>query len=815
MKNLKALKKYTELKLKVKFNKFPGKVNRKGCFEPQRDDGDSRFWLFFKKNKEKTFCVFGDHAVAKNEAGHKYSVDIMFDPPKLSDGSVNDRKYRKSKEEFKEKATSLMIMKGYNSYLKEFKKFPPTCYVSNVKDMLYVPYRGKDKNLKGLLRIFKTGKKLWLPASEPQNAFHFLREPELEKSFYYICEGIKTAYAVLLGANENAGILSAGGFNNIENAIKYVLEKKHHPVLCVEKECYEKYVELKTKYNCYMVGSQTHEDIYDFYKQSNLDMLKKNLVSFQQDSYIPLGLTDKNNIVCYLKASKMVVSFGKNEKDELYTDTHNVIKPPSKEVLNKFYFETRMLCRNIGPIKNYVKIKEGIHPINKNYYYYDTQRVYQVKENKVIKVDPMSIISNDCVLCKDKNHSNTDLTTVKKLDNEEVMGLLNYINIFKFKPLDYKLLGGWIIQSLICGGLPYRTPIWIVAPTGTGKSKLTDSFIDNFFLFYERKTGRQTTPKWLHRYFNGKAIPLQRDEFDPSKRHASDTCDEMEVVRTTTTERFPQRGISSGLDDSTTEFSYCFSPFYTSIQKPRELGDADLARFVFLKLKRGYKKDFIKKLEEFNNLMDNKMKSRLLLSALLKMFKIKNAYNHFMAKAININAGHEKSSYIMLMCCWNMFASEKERLSFKDDIIPLIKSKISVENSRIFIDCLKFTMKRSAYAWLEDQILFEVLVKMEKGKKDKDDFSNYKNFCNSKGFYLSQDDRFLYLHETKAVIFLEHLAHANKEPIKQKNLLSELEEDGNLYVKKVTIKESHKYKLTPGAYLMFNWAKTKKVFLGG
>ena len=77
---------------------------------------------------------------------------------------------------------------------------------------------------------------------------------------------------------------------------------------------------------------------------------------------------------------------------------------------------------------------------------------------------------------------------------------------------------GWIIQSTICGGLQYRSPLWILGPTGAGKTQIAERVIRNFFVFYERKSGRDTTPKWIHREFHGKAIPLQRDEYDPSKK---------------------------------------------------------------------------------------------------------------------------------------------------------------------------------------------------------------------------------------------------------------------------------------------------------
>ena len=47
----------------------------------------------------------------------------------------------------------------------------------------------------------------------------------------------------------------------------------------------------------------------------------------------------------------------------------------------------------------------------------------------------------------------------------------------------------------------------------------------------------------------------------PVKKHASDTMNEMEAVRASSTERFPERGISAGVDDTTQTFCYCFSAF--------------------------------------------------------------------------------------------------------------------------------------------------------------------------------------------------------------------------------------------------------------
>ena len=811
MKTEKQLKTYIETKLDTKFELFPGIPKPNGGFAPQREKGkeSGRFWLFYNKNKDKSFCVFGDFG-----SESKYSIDISFEPERYGNGKIDKSNYLEEKRQFENTIKYYSEKKGFNDYLKEFNKFEPTCWIKD--NVMAVPYTDKNKNIKALLRVFNNGEKRLVKFSEPKNAFHILKEPTKEKSFYYICEGIRTAYAVLLGVKEDrTAVLSAGGFSNIENAIKYVLDEGHYPVLCVENgKFYEDYIRLKTEYKCLMVGSSKHEDIYAFYKDTNLEILKRNLMSFQQDAYIPLGMTQSNKIVCYLKSSKMVVSFGTKERAELYNDTHNLTMPPKKAILDKFYWETRLLCRNIGPIKNYLKIKEGIFPYNNNMYYYDTQRLYHIKDEEIKEIDPMSIISNDCVLCKDKNYNNDNLTKIKPLNKMEVINILDNLKLFKISPLDYKLLAGWIIQSLVCGGLPYRTPIWIIAPSGTGKTKLTSNLIKNFFLFYERKTGRQTTPKWLHRYFNGKAIPLQRDEFDPSKRHSNDTFDEMEVMRTTTTERFPQRGISAGLDDTTQEFTYCFSPFYTSIQKPKELGDADLARFVFLNLRKGLPATYNTKVKEFKNFMTGKMKSRLLLTIMLKMFKIIRAYEYYMTKAYSWPGGHEKSSYIMLMCCWNMFCDKEDRLDFVKHIKPLITKKTPQYDSRIFIECLKFVLKKTNYSFPENLSLFDIIHKVN---LNSDKEAGFKKFCMDKGIHIDKENTEkpkLLLHRKKSVIFLEKLSRENGEFMREKNLLSELEADGKFYEGSKIVGKRIPQVIPRGEYLIFDWNKTKEIFLG-
>ena len=773
-----------------KFSSFPGNKKRGNIFYPTRQNhlDSERFFLAFMRGEKEDYVVFRDFADDK-----KYRFPLTGSTEHFAKTLPSSKSFKKNRALFKIKIKNLKLKQGFNSYIKEFNDLTSICGVKD--DILFVPFF-KDNTLKAVLKISSKGAKKFVYGSEPSGAFCPLRYFPNKGSLVYLCEGIRTGYACLKACPESSGVLVVGSFSNMQSVISYVLSKEQIPILCAEKSQYDQYVVLKEKNkNCHLVGSKSHDDLYHLYKDLGFDILKKNITTFKEDTFIPLGLDEKSRVVCYIKNLKNVISYKKAEKDELFADAFNLKNPSSVTGITPFFWKTRFYCRQAGIIKYYQKIKEGVFPFRSNIYYHDTVRLYIVRD-KIEKIDPEAIISSECVLCKEKNLNLPDLTELNPLSDSELDNMFSYLNLFNFNELDLKLIKGWIIQSILAGGLQYRTPIWIVAPTGTGKTQFTSRLLKNFFIFYERKTGRQTTPKWIHRNFNGKAIPLQRDEYDPSRRHAGNTEDEMECVRTTTTERFPERGISAGIDDTVQSFSYCFSALYSSTRKPLELSKPDLARFIFLGLSKGMPKNYNKKMHDFKNLMTLENKSRLVKTCLLRLKDTAKLYEFYMTNSGFSHAGHKKSSLFMLAACHNTFFKDKIKLK---DLIPSLQ-KVKPSLSRLLIDCLKLTLKKIEHDVLQSDSIFNCLQQKQTLP-----------YMNRRGFFLRNNKKFLLIHEKRGIMFLQRVFKEHAGHYSEDVLMSELENDGPYFLKRITIGKLKKDpEILRGKYLVFNFEKIKE-----
>ena len=777
-----------------KFTLFPGPLIRGQFYYPKREGNfnSTRYWLRFIRTEDSEQAVFGDWATL-----NKKYWKINFKVPVLSSKEPDIKDFKQKQLEFIETCKKLNLKKGWTSYLEEFQNLPPKCWTKN--HTLFVPYKSGN-TLKAMLKVYPSGKKMYVKGSEPQGAFCILKDKEEKDSLIYLCEGIKTAYACLKACPEHAGVWSVGSLSNMEHAVKEILERKQKPVLCAERSGYNHYVSLKSKYpKCLMVGSRSFDDMYHIYKELGFHLLKKNMTTFKQEIFIPIGMDEAGRIIIYIKYMKNVMNYGKEKLKELFCDCHNTNDPPSMPQATTFYWNTRFLCRLAGIVKYFLKIKEGVIPHRGNTYYYDTVNLYLLKNDKVKKIDPEAIISPEIVLCKEKNIDLPDLEPLTPLTDEQIEYIFSFISLFGFKKLDEKLLKGWIIQSIVCGGLPYRAPLWLIAPTGAGKSQLTSRLLKSFFIFYERKTGRQTTAKWIHRSFNGKAIPLQRDEYDPSKRYSGATVDEMECVRTCSTERFPERGISAGIDDSVQSFVYCFSALYTSTKKPLELSDPDMARFIFLTLKHKFPKGYNSEIKKFQNLMTLKMKSKLVKTCLESLSNIKKNYEKYMSVKEFSDRGHKKSSLLMLAACYN--AIFKDKIKY-EEVRPVLQ-KIKISSSRLLLSSLKLVLKKNHYNFSSSQILFNTLNNAED-----------RPFMEENGFFLYNKKKELLIHKKIGIRFLERLWKENSSIYSEQILISELESDGPFYIKTFTIGKLKEQIIRRGNYLAFNWTAIKKEFLG-
>ena len=802
----KKLKKMFETWSGHKVSSFPGNSRSNEYYCPVRLDSpkSQRFWVRFYRSSDKDICIFGDFA--KELKTKKIETDFGLKNLHTCKEDPNPIVYINERKAFNNKWSKILSYpikhNKYTEKYKELKNVP----LYNKDDKLYIPFidpKNKEHPLQAVEIIDAHGQKFFAENSRVASAFAVIQQPASKEGVIYIAEGLNSSLACLRGCPKGSGVICAGTISNIEAVLSYFKQKGYNVALAIEKKGVETYNKLKVNYDCLIVGDPDFDDIDDFYRKTSLKLLQRNLKFFKEKNYIALGVDKKNDVVCYIKSLDNVRIYKMNEKEMLYSDVFNTVAVPDKEVVKKFYFKVRFQCRFAGVIKPLNRVKFGIFPDKKSddFYYWDMQNLYIIKKNnahsKVIKIDPLSVISHDFLLCKENAKKRPDLTKLAPLTPCELKNLFEPLFMFNFQKMEYRLLVGWVIQSFLCGGLPYRTPIWITAPTGNGKSDISRRFLMHFFPEMDRKSGRNSTPKYFTREFSGKAMPLHRDEYEPNKRHAQNTMEEMEYIRASTSERFPSRGISYGLGDETISFEYCVSVLFTSIGTPRELSTADCARILFFFMGYSHAQDYEKRMAKFEKIMTSEMRYRFLLTCLQSLHLIRDKYHYACGfKEIRRIPSHKKSSVFMLVSCYNAFKCLGDEISL-DKAVEYAKNLSQKETeSRLLKTLLNLSLKKQHYAHGESYQLIEIL-----NLSTEPDGASFKQDLLRKGLKIK--GKVLYIHKKKAVLFFKRLFVENGELAEPQNILKELKNDGKYFI------EHYK------DYLKFDWTTIQEDYFGG
>lgn len=711
MKELESLKSKFEDFYEVKFVSLCGRTSGDYYIPtPVHNPKSTKYWLRFFQNAKGDFATMGDFS----DSDKKLTLEVTFSIQKLSKLSDDPDpvEYKKELAQLhKNIKFSLSKMdKGLGSYLSEFKKAPEcTVYSDGTNQKVYVPYKNLYTGMySGILTISTTGRKLWMKGCEPNGSYHMIKKPK-EKAIVYLCEGIRTAYAVALGCEKGHGVISVGSLSNMKRAIVAFKDKGYKVVLCSEKSGYAKYVDYRYQFGVLLVGSREHEDVYDYYKETDINCLATLLLSFSEKSFIPMGLVGADRLQIYLKSRGDVVEYKKSEAEQLMADCEDLGEAPSQKAVKNFYWRARNACRLRGKNEGYAPIKEGIFPMGNAFVFFDRKVLYLLRENGAIqKLDVLNHITTDSVFIKSDFAHFHDYSTLDCITPQELNKMFSYLKMFNLKMFEQKLMFGWIFQSLLCGGVEHRTPIWIHGKSFSGKSCLSSKYLMNCFLYSIKAFGRNTTPRFLVRSVNGKACPVHRDEMEPNKFKHNDTLEEMEYIRETVTDRFPQRGIAKSTE-TTTIFTFCFSALLTSIKVPFGLTAADLARIIFFKMERKEDANFQKKIAEFERFMTPLRKARLLKYALTKLHLVRKAYQEFSTNPNFIReVSHKRSSILSLAACYNTCMEDDISLAElesaistqRDAVYTSVTSRKLQELLHCVLDSYAFSLDR-AYTLLE------------------------------------------------------------------------------------------------------------------
>ena len=794
--SMKNLKKLCEAAAGVEFSEFPGPMS-KNIYYPQKKaySHSRRFWLIFKRHLNKDKAIFGDFKFGKT---HTFSVEKLPQNVEFTKSVPKGDDYAKDRLRFTSRCLSVCQVKGHNAYSEFYKNIAPRTFLW--RDTLLLPFVSKHNHIEAMLQISAKGDKRWVKDSEPSETFFLMKKPAKSDHILYLCEGLNTGYAILSGMPESAGVACVGSLSNLEKVVRIIKTLNYQICLAGEKSGWSEYLKIKHKYKCFMVGDPYYDDLDHFYRKTNTFLLKKLLISFNEKRYVPLGISESNRIVSYSKTLNVVREYSPNDALAFYSDMNNVSESPPRQIASDFYWENRHTCRQLGPVKKIRKIREGIFEKGGSYYFYDMQNLYLLKENQTVKVSPTPLITPDFILCRENVRKYPELDTLQILTPDELRECFSYINLFNFSDLEKKLLLGWVIQAVLCGGLPYRPPIWIVGSSGVGKSHLTQKYLCKFFAHYHHKIGRTTSPVWLPREFNGRAIPLHRDEYEPSQRHKANTRDEMEFIRAAVTSRYPERGISAGMGEDTLIFIYCLTVIFSSCKAPKELTQADRNRLIFFELQKSFNKSYFKLINQFNKKMTLLMQYRFLKTCFIKLPEIVKQYTSLMqAPEFSHIRSHKKSSYFILMACYNLIAPDNPMELSK--VFELIKPYSHTFRSRILTEVLSLVLKKTNYQLVENVQFLHLFEK-----------KHFTKLVNSHGVYIYRNN--LLIHERRGVSWIKRLFNENGQDIDTEDLHERLRADGEFFIKTLQVGKVIASDAPPrGKYLTFNWIKIQRTML--
>ena len=796
MKTLEDLKQSIEKKFNVKFSKFPGVLQKNNFYVPQKKHSDTtRFYLTFSYLKGKAICNFGDF-----QTGTKLKYFLTFDISEYtkSDYSPNNQEFVKIIEKFNSNAEAFFknTKLGVNNYIPE--EFDIKLPIVN--NTIYLPYKHiKSYKINAIQKISNNSVKKFIKNSCLTGCVFELKAPKEPQNIVYVVEGLKTGLAVNHCMDTQNGVIVCGGLLHLENNLKTLKEKYTNLALCLEgKSTYSKYIELKNKHNCFLVGDIDYDDVYDYYNQTNKQITHSMLVKFIEPNYIALGLNN-NNLKIYLKKLKDITIYNKNDHDLLFSDINNTNEQIDRNKTKNFYLNVRKACRIKGKADNIEKFYVGLYPIGEDFIYYDQKFCYLIKKNKILKIKEEDLLNKNIFLCKTGKYNSLDLMSVSELSNAELALIKETLNIFEFKndKLTKKFILGWIIQALLTGGVPYRTPLWITAKSFSGKSQISRRFIFNCFPFFERTVGRTSTDKWLPRQFDGKAIPLHRDEFEPSQFKKEQAENEFEYMRATATERFPKRGISGAIDNKTIEFTYCASILFSGINTPKELKDQDIGRIMFFDLKYNFKGNFEKKLKTFEKFMTLKNKIRFFKKAVVNLHNINNKYFKYMEdKEYSKIKSHKKSSVFMLASCYNTLFP-KTAITRSEIEEALSGSIVNTIYSKMLNDWLSLTVDPRRFLAVSNN--FNALINKE-----------LTEIYEANGIYIkkSKQKHLLYIKLNKGLRLMQEMFyyHNKLNDFNLEYIKATLEKDGEYLVNKNLTVGKLKNQIIPrGQYIVFNF----------
>jgi len=111
-------------------------------------------------------------------------------------------------------------------------------------------------------------------------------------------------------------------------------------------------------------------------------------------------------------------------------------------------------------------------------------------------------------------------TPLKKHEAYKLVQLLSRLNWSR--PLEAKLLAGWIVIAPLCGALNWRPHLWLTGASGSGKSEIIKMFVKNFMreMFVDAQS--ETTEAGIRQFLKADALPVVFDEAESEDKKSAE-----------------------------------------------------------------------------------------------------------------------------------------------------------------------------------------------------------------------------------------------------------------------------------------------------
>jgi len=173
-------------------------------------------------------------------------------------------------------------------------------------------------------------------------------------------------------------------------------------------------------------------------------------------------------------------------------------------------------------------------------------------------------------------------TPLKKHDAYKVVEILSRLNWSR--PIEAKLLAGWIVIAPLCGALNWRPHLWLTGSAGSGKSEIMKMFVKNFMreMFVDAQS--ETTEAGIRQFLKADALPVVFDEAESEDKTSAERMQAvLRIMRASSTSDGGKiiKGSSGG---AATEFNirscFAFASIGTSIHQR-----SDQSRITVLEIK--------------------------------------------------------------------------------------------------------------------------------------------------------------------------------------------------------------------------------------